>query len=59
MSLNPFLDKEEVEKIKKERDELLEIISKYNLPDSELRFILKKIENITQKLLEKAKYSKK
>lgn len=59
MSLNPFLDKEEVEKIKKERDELLEIISKYNLPESELRFILKKIENITQKLLEKAKYSKK
>ena len=59
MSLNPFLDKEEVEKIKKERDELLEIIGKYNLPESELRFILKKIENITQKLLEKAKYSKK
>lgn len=59
MPLNPFEDKEEIEKIKKEREELLRILSTYDLPDSETVFILKRIDIITNKLLEKAKYSKK
>lgn len=59
MSFHPFQNDEEIEKIKKERDELLEMLLNYNIPDSERRFIVKRIEDITKKLLEKAKYSSK
>ena len=58
MSFHPFQNDEEVERIKKERNELLDMLNKYNMSDSEKRFIIKRIENITKKLLEKAKYSK-
>jgi hypothetical protein len=58
MSFHPFQNDEEVERIKKERDELLDMLNNYNMSDSEKRFIIKRIENITKKLLEKAKYSK-
>lgn len=58
MSFHPFQNDEEVERIKKERNELLDMLNNYNMSDSEKRFIIKRIENITKKLLEKAKYSK-
>ena len=58
MSFHPFQNNQEVEKIKKERDELLELLANYNMSDSEKRFIVKRIQDITKKLLEKAKYSK-
>lgn len=56
---HPFEDEEEVESIKKERDELLRQLEKYDIVDSEKRFLIRRIEIITDKLLEKAKYSKK
>jgi|13_taG_2_1085334.scaffolds.fasta_scaffold00468_4 hypothetical protein len=56
---HPFEDKEEVEKIKKERDDLLRQLESYDMVDSEKRFLIRRIEVITEKLLEKAKYSKK
>lgn len=56
---HPFEDKEEVENIKKERDELLRQLELYDIVDSEKRFLIRRIEIITEKLLEKAKYSKK
>lgn len=56
---NPFEDEKLIEDIKKERDELIKQLERYNMPDSERRFLVRKIENITNKLLEKAKYAKK
>jgi len=56
--LSPFEDKEEIEKIKKEREELLRILSSYSISESEKKFIRRRIDVITDKLLEKAKYSK-
>jgi len=56
--LSPFEDKEEVEKIKKEREELLRILGTYSISESEKKFIRRRIDVITDKLLEKAKYSK-
>jgi len=56
---HPFEDEKLTEDIKKERDELIKEIERYNIPDSERRFLVRKIENITNKLLEKAKYAKK
>jgi len=56
---HPFEDEELIEEIKKERDELIKQLERYNMPDSERRFLVRKIENITNKLLEKAKYAKK
>jgi len=55
---HPFKDEEEVEKITKEREYLIETLQKYNMPESERMFILRKISNITEKLLEKARYGK-
>jgi len=54
----PFEDKEEVEMLKLERDLLISSLSSYQMPDSEMMFIVRKINNITEKLLEKARYSK-
>lgn len=56
---HPFEDEKLIEDIKKERDELIKQLERYNMPDSERRFLVRKIENITNKLLEKAKYAKK
>ena len=56
---HPFEDEKLVEEIKKERDELIKQLEGYSMPDSERRFLVRKIENITNKLLEKAKYAKK
>jgi hypothetical protein len=56
---HPFEDEELIEDIKKERNELIKQLERYNMPDSERRFLVRKIENITNKLLEKAKYAKK
>ena len=56
--IKPFEDKEMVEEITKEREHLLEMLQKYNIPESERMFIMRKISNITKKLLEKARYGK-
>lgn len=56
---HPFEDEKLIEDIKKERDELIKQLERYNMPDSERRFLIRRIENITQKLLDKAKYAKK
>ena len=53
MSFKPFEDKEEVASIKKERDELIEILKNYDIPADERRFIFRKIQIITERLLEK------
>lgn len=58
MRLSPFEDKEKIEKIKKEREELLRILSTYSISESEKKFIIRRIDVITDKLLEKARYSK-
>lgn len=59
MDFKPFEDKEEVERIKKERDELIEILGKYDIPKDEKRFLMRRIQIITDRLLEKARYGKK
>jgi hypothetical protein len=47
------MSKEEKDEIIKERDLLLEQLNNCDMPDSERRFVLKKIKHITDKLLEK------
>lgn len=59
MRIKPFEDEQEVYKIKKERDELLEMLKNYKMSTSEKKFIIKRIEYITKILLEKAQYAKK
>jgi len=54
----PFEDKEEVEKLKLERDLLISSLSSYNMPETEKLFIIRKINNITEKLLKEARYGK-
>jgi len=54
----PFEDKEEVRKLKIERDLLISSLSSYEMPETEKLFIIRKINNITEKLLEKARYGK-
>ena len=54
----PFENKEEVIRISKERDELMDRLRNYDIPETEKLFILRKIRNITVKLLEKARYGK-
>ena len=57
MKFEPFKnEEEEEERLRKERDELIESLEDYEIPHDEKRFILKRINIITQKLLEKAKY---
>lgn len=56
---HPFEDEELTKEIKKERDELIKELERYNIPDSERRFLIRRIQNITEKLLDKAKYAKK
>ena len=43
-------------KIKEEEEKLLQALENYDIPDSERKFLVKKINHITEKLLEKAKY---
>lgn len=59
MDFKPFEDQEEVDTIKKERDNLIEMLKNYDLPKDEKRFILRRIQIIAQRLLEKARYAKK
>lgn len=56
MKFQPFTNEEETERLKKERDELIDALEDYEIPHDEKRFILKRINIITEKLLEKAKY---
>jgi len=56
--IKPFEDKEEIEKIQKERDKLIEFLDDFDIDDDERRFIVRKINNISEKLLEKARYKK-
>ena len=57
MEFTPFEDKEEVEKIAKLRNELIKSLNSFEIGDDEKRFILRKINHISEKLLEKARYS--
>jgi histidinol-phosphate/aromatic aminotransferase/cobyric acid decarboxylase-like protein len=58
VNLKPFEDKQEVENIVKERERLIESLSDFDIPDSEKRFLIRKINNISEKLLKKAQYKK-
>lgn len=58
MDFKPFADEEEIKRIKKERDELIEMLKDYNIPKDERRFILRKIQIITERLVEQANYKK-
>jgi len=58
MTFRPFEDKEKVEQIKRERDELIELLGRYDIPEDERRFLIRRIEIITDKLLYKARYAK-
>lgn len=59
MRFAPFEDEKEVEKIKEEREKLIRSLEDYDIPEEEKRFIMRKINHITERLLEKARYSKK
>jgi len=54
----PFEDIEEIKKIQEERNNLLHQLQNLDMPESEKMFIIRKINNITEKLLEKARYGK-
>ncbi len=58
MEFKPFEDKEEVERLQKERTDLVLSLENFNIPEDEKRFILRKINNITERLLHKARYAK-
>ena len=58
MSFKPFEDEEEVKRIEQKREQLIASLQDFDLEDTERRFILRKIEHITQKLLDKARYGK-
>ena len=58
MRFAPFEDTEEVKNLQKTRDELIASLETFDIEDSEKRFILRKINNITEKLLESARYKK-
>ena len=58
MKFQPFIDEEECERLRKERDELIRQLDKFPIPEDEKRFIIRRISNISEKLLEKAKYAK-
>ena len=47
---------EKSEKIRLDEEKLLQALDNYDIPDSERKFLVKKINHITEKLLEKAKY---
>jgi len=49
------MSQEEKDIIKKERDILLESLENCTMPDSERRFIVKRIQYISEKLLEKVR----
>lgn len=57
-AMRPFADKEEMERLRNERDELIEHLNNFSIPEDEKRFIIRRISNITDKLLEKAAYAK-
>lgn len=56
--MKPFEDKEEIEKIEAEREDLIKVLTRYNIPKDEQRFLVRRISIITEKLLEKARYAK-
>lgn len=58
MEFKPFADEEEIERLREERDRLIDSLLKYAIPEDEQRFIIRKIKNITEKLVEKARYMK-
>ena len=58
MEFKPFEDKEELARLQKERMELIDSLEDFNIPEDEKRFILRKINNITEKLLYKAGYAR-
>ena len=49
------MSREEIDEITKEREILIETLNNCEMPDSERRFILRKITHISEKLLEKVK----
>ena len=53
-----FEDTEKVDTIKAERDRLLAELQNFEMEETERMFIIRKINNITEKLLDKARYSK-
>ena len=54
----PFEDPEQVEKIRQKREELIESLGDFNIPEDEKRFILRKISIISERLLRAARYFK-
>ena len=54
----PFEDKEKVKQLEKERDDLIETLNNFEIPETEKMFIVKRIKYVTEKLLEKARYGK-
>jgi len=55
--MRPFKNEEEIEMIKKERESLITIVTNFNTSEDEKRFILRRINIITEKLLEQAMYT--
>ena len=49
------MSQEERDEIERDRDKLLEQLKNCNIPDSERRFIERKIKHISEKLLEKVR----
>lgn len=49
------MSQEERDQIEKEREHLIETLNNCEMPDSERRFILKRIQHISEKLLEKVR----
>lgn len=57
--LNPFADEEEIDRLEGERNQLIDDLETFPINQDEKRFLVRKIRNITNKLIEKARYLKK
>lgn len=58
MNFQPFADEEEMQRILDERDKLIADLEKYPMNQDEKRFVIRRLQVITEKLLEKARYAK-
>ena len=54
----PFEDKSKVKEILEYREKLIQDLNTFDMPESERMFLIRKIEHISEKLLEKARYGK-
>lgn len=56
--IKPFECPVVLDKIKEEREELIASLARFDMPESERQFILRKINNISERLVRAGRYAK-